>query len=134
VVYCTGSTAWRNHQPASNDTVLLLTGTSSDSQFESTTGCIPALLKCGLVVEDSESSIPGLLPLVQTIQTGFIHQTTSMVIVEERDQSLMYCMMEVTVGSLISASEAQISSLSARSKVLYTTFCSCCCLIACGGI
>jgi len=58
-------------------------GTSPDSHFKSTAGRIPARLKCLSVVEDAESSVKGLLALVQTFATGPICQTAGMVIVEE---------------------------------------------------
>jgi len=45
MVRCTGSTWWRKHKPPRNDTVLLGMGTSPDSHFESTAGCIPTPLK-----------------------------------------------------------------------------------------
>jgi hypothetical protein len=46
-------------------------------------------LKCLLVVKDAESSVKGLLSLVQTFATGPIRQTAGMVIVEERHQPQM---------------------------------------------
>jgi hypothetical protein len=46
-------------------------------------------LNCPFVVEDTESSVIGLLALVQTFATGLIRQTAGMVIVEERHQPLM---------------------------------------------
>jgi len=64
-------------------------GTSPDSHFKSTTEHIPAWLKCLLAVEDAELSIQGLLPFVQMLATGQIHQTAGMVIVKERYQPLM---------------------------------------------
>ena len=89
MVRCTGSTRWRKHKPPRNDTVLLWMGTSPDSHFKSTAGRIPARLKCLFVVEDAESSVKGLLALVQTFATGPIRQTAGMVIVEERHQPPM---------------------------------------------
>ena len=89
MVCCTGSTRWRNHKPQRDQTVLLWMGTSPDSHFRSTAGTIPARWKCLLVVEDSESSINGLLALVQMFETGWIRQTAGMVIVEERLQPPM---------------------------------------------
>jgi hypothetical protein len=44
---------------------------------------------CLLAVEDAESSIQGLLLLVQTLATGEICHTAGIVIVKERDQPLM---------------------------------------------
>ena len=64
-------------------------GTSLDSHFKSTAGRIPTRLKCLLVIEDAESSVKGLLALVQTFATGPICQTAGMVIVEERHQPPM---------------------------------------------
>jgi len=84
MVCCTGSTRWRKHKPPRNDTVLLWMGTSPDSHFKSTAGVIPVRLKCLFIFEDAESSLKGLLALVQTLATGPICQTTGMVIVEER--------------------------------------------------
>jgi len=89
MVRCSGSTRWRKHTPPRNDTVLLWMGTSPDSHFELTAGPIPTPLKCLFVVEDAESSVKGLLALVQMFATGEIHQTAGMVIVEERHQRPM---------------------------------------------
>jgi hypothetical protein len=44
---------------------------------------------CLLALEDAESSIQGLLYLVQTLPTGQICHTAGIVIVKERDQPLM---------------------------------------------
>jgi hypothetical protein len=54
-----------------------------------TVGCVPAWFKRHFVVEDGESSINGLLALLQTFVTGTICQTAGMVILEERHQPLM---------------------------------------------
>jgi hypothetical protein len=89
MVHCTGSTRWRKHQPPRYDTVLLWMGTSPDSHFKSTAGCIPTQLKCHFVVEDVESKVKGLLALVQTLATGTIDQTAGMVIDEKRHQPPM---------------------------------------------
>jgi len=89
MVRCTGSTRWRKHKPPRNSTVLRWMGTSPDSHFKSTEGCIPAWLNCLFVVEDAESSVKGLYALVQTFATGPIRQTAGMVIVEERHQPPM---------------------------------------------
>jgi len=89
MVRCTGSTRWRKHKAPKNDTVLLWMGTSLNSHFKSTVGCIPALLKCLFVIEDAELSVKGLLALVQMFATGLIRQTACIVIVEERHQPLM---------------------------------------------
>jgi hypothetical protein len=89
MVFCTGSTRWRKHKPTRNDTVLLWMGTSPDSHFKLTAGCIPARLKCLFVVEDAEWSVKRLLALVQTFATGPIRQTGGMVIVEGRHQPPM---------------------------------------------
>ena len=64
-------------------------GMSLDSHFKSTAGLIPAQSKCLFVVEDAESSVKGLLALVQTFATGLIRQTAGMVIIEEKYQPLM---------------------------------------------
>jgi len=69
--------------------VLLWTGRSPDSHFQSTAGGIPARLNCLFVIEDAESSVKGLLALVQTFATGPIRQIAVMVIVEERHRLLM---------------------------------------------
>jgi hypothetical protein len=42
MVRWTGSTGWRNHKPPRKNTVFLRVGTSPDSHFKSTAGCIPA--------------------------------------------------------------------------------------------
>jgi len=89
MVRCTGSTRWRKHKPPRNDTLLLWRRMSLDSQFKSTVGCIPPQLKCLFIVEDADSSIEGLLGLVQTFAKGPICQTAGMVIVEERHQPPM---------------------------------------------
>jgi len=89
MVCCTGSTRWRNHKPSRNDTVLLWMGTSSDSHFKSTAECIHTPLKCLFVVEDAESSVQGVLTLVQKFATGPIQQTAGMAIVEKRYQRPM---------------------------------------------
>ena len=89
MVRCTGSTWWRKHKPQRNDTVLLWMGMSQDSHFMLTAWRIPAWLKCLFVVEEAESSIRGLLALVQTFATGPIRQTAGMMIVEERHQPPM---------------------------------------------
>jgi hypothetical protein len=44
---------------------------------------------CRFVIEEAESSIKGLLDLVQMLATGPIRQTAGMVIVEERHQPRM---------------------------------------------
>jgi hypothetical protein len=64
MVRCTGSARWRTHRPPRNDSVLLWMGTSPDSHFQSTAGCIPTQLKCLFVIEDAKSSVKGLLALV----------------------------------------------------------------------
>jgi len=46
-------------------------------------------MKCLFIVEDAESSVKGLLALVQTFATGPIRQTAGMVIVEEMHQPPM---------------------------------------------
>jgi hypothetical protein len=89
MVHCTGSTRWRTHKPPRCDIVHLWMGTNQDSHCKSTAGCIPTRLKCLLVVKDAESSVKGLLALVQTFATGPIRQTAGMVIVEERHQPQM---------------------------------------------
>jgi len=61
-------------------------GTSAESHFKSTAGRISAQLKCLFVVEDAESSVKGLLVLVQTFATGPIRQTAGMVLVKEMHQ------------------------------------------------
>jgi hypothetical protein len=52
-------------------------------------GRIPARLKCLFVVDVAESSVNGLLALVQTFATGPIRLTAGMVIVKERHQPPM---------------------------------------------
>jgi hypothetical protein len=89
MVRCTGSTRWRQYKPPRNDKVLLLMGTSPDSNFKSTAGRIRTRLKCLFVVEDAEPSVKRLLALVQTFATGPICQNAGMVIVEERHQPPM---------------------------------------------
>jgi len=89
MVHCTGSTRGRKRKPPRHDTVLLCMGTSPDTHFKSTARHIPAHLKCLFIIEDAESSVEGLLALVQTFATGPIHQTAGMVIVEERHQPPM---------------------------------------------
>jgi len=64
-------------------------GRSPDSHFQSTAEGIPARLNCLFVIEDAESSMKGLLALVQTFATGPIRQIAVMVIVEERHRLLM---------------------------------------------
>jgi len=86
MIRCSGSTRWRKHKPPRNDTVLLWMGTSPDSHLKSTADRIPARLKCLFGVVDAESSVQGLLALVQTFATEPIRQTAGMVIVEERHQ------------------------------------------------
>jgi len=85
----TGCTRWRQNQPSSNDMVRLLVGNSPDSQFKSTTGGIPGLLKCLVIIDDAESNVDGLLAMVQMIATGPIRQTAGMVSVEESHQGPM---------------------------------------------
>jgi len=75
MVRSTGSTRWRKHKPPRNDTVFLWMGTSPNSHFKSTAGHSPAPLKCLFVIEDPESSVKGLLALVQTFATRPIRQT-----------------------------------------------------------
>jgi len=70
IVCRTGCTRWREYQPPSNDMVLLSVGTSPESQFKSTTGGIPGLLKCLVITEDAESNGDGLLAMVQMIAAG----------------------------------------------------------------
>jgi len=89
MVHCSGSRRWRKHKPPRNDTVLLWMGTSPDSQFKSTAGLIPAQLKCHFIIEDAASSIQLFLALGQTLATGLILQTASMMIIDERHQSRM---------------------------------------------
>jgi len=86
---CTGSTRWRKHKPPRYDNVLLWMGTSPDSYFMSTTGNIPTRLKCLFIIVHAESSVKGLLALVQMFATGLIRQPAGMVIVEERHQPPM---------------------------------------------
>ena len=69
--------------------MLLWMGTSPDSHFKSTAGCIPACLKCLFVFEDAESHVKGLLPMIHSIVKGLIRQTAGMVIVKERHQPTM---------------------------------------------
>jgi len=111
MVRCTGSTRWRKHKPQRNDKALLWMGTSLDSNFMATAGRIPARLKFLFVVEDAESSVKGLLALVQTFATGPIRQTAGIVIVEERHQPPIQPLQD---GSYcrkpLSASEPLISS------------------------
>jgi hypothetical protein len=52
-------------------------------------GLIPARFKCLFVIKDAESSVIGLLALVQTFAAELIPQTAVMVIVEERHQPPM---------------------------------------------
>jgi len=54
MVRCTGSTRWRKHKLPRNDTVLCWMGMSPDSDFMSTAGLIPALLKSLFFVEDAQ--------------------------------------------------------------------------------
>jgi hypothetical protein len=89
MVRCTAFTRWRKHKPLRNDTVLLWMGTRPDSHVKSTAEPIPAQLKCLFVIEDDESSIKGLLAVVETFPTWPIYQTAAMVIVKERHQPLM---------------------------------------------
>jgi len=89
MVRCTGSTRWRQHKPRRNDTVLRWMGTSPDSHFRSTAGCIPTWLKCPFLVENAELIIKGPLALGQTFPTGPIHQTAGIVIVDGRHQPRM---------------------------------------------
>jgi len=89
IVCCTGSTRWRKHKPPRNNTVLLWMGTSPVSHIVSTAGCNPAWLKCLFVIVDAESSITGLLGLVQTFPTVPIRQTAAKEIFKERHQPLM---------------------------------------------
>ena len=98
MVHRTGSTRWRKHKPPRNDTVHLWVGTSLDSHGRSTAGHIPARYKYHFFVENAESSIRGLLGLVQMLATGAIRHAAGMVIVEERHhppmqslQSGSYC-------------------------------------------
>jgi len=70
MVHRTASTRWEKDKPPRNDTVLLWMGTSLESPFKSTAGCIPAWLKWHFVLEDAESSVKGLLALVLTFSTG----------------------------------------------------------------
>ena len=111
MVRCTGSTRWRKHKPPRNDKALLWMGTSLDSHFMATAGCIPTRLKCLFVVEDAESSVKRLLALVQTFETGPIRQTAGTMIVEKRHQPPMQPLQD---GSYyrkpLSASEPLISS------------------------
>jgi len=86
---CTGSTRYRMHKPLRNDTVHLWMGTSHDSYFNMTSDCNLAWLKYLFVVEDAESSVEGLLALVETFPTGPISETTRMVIIEETHQPPM---------------------------------------------
>ena len=89
MVRCPGSTRWSKDKPPRDDTVLLLMGRSPDSHFKSTDRCIPARLKSLFVIVDTESSVTGLLALVQTLASGGIHRTASTGIVKERHQPAM---------------------------------------------
>ena len=89
MVRCTGSTRWRKHKPPRNDTILPWVGTSPDSHLRSTARGIPAWSKCLFVVQDAQSSVEGLIAVVQTFATGLIHQTAGMVIVEARHEPPM---------------------------------------------
>jgi len=89
MVCFTGSPRWRKHQRTRNDTVLLWKGTSPDSHIKSTAGRIPTGLMFLFVVENAESSLKGLLALIQMFATGPVHQTAVMVIVQERHQPPM---------------------------------------------
>ena len=86
---CTGSTRWRKYKPPINVTTLLCMGTSPDSHFKLTVGSIPTWLKCLLIIEDTGSSVKGLVAVVQTFATGTIDWTAAMVIVEESHHSPM---------------------------------------------
>ena len=88
-VRCAGSTGWRHHKPPRTDTVLPRTGTSSDSHFISTAGCIATQLKSLYIIEDAELSVKGLHAQVQTIVTGVICQTGVMVSVNETRKVLI---------------------------------------------
>jgi hypothetical protein len=59
-------------------------GTSPDSNIESMAGGIPTLLLCLFIIEDAESSVKVIVPLVQMFATGPIRQPAGMVIVMER--------------------------------------------------
>jgi hypothetical protein len=89
MVHCTVSTGWTKHKPTRHDTELLWMGMSMKCHFKSTAECIPALLKCHFIVRDAESSIEGLLALVQMFASRPICETACMVIVEERHQPPM---------------------------------------------
>jgi len=69
-------------------------GTSLDSHIKWTAGCIPARLNYYLDVEDAESSIRGLLALVQPFATGPVLMTAGMVIVDVRHQSPMQLLQD----------------------------------------
>jgi len=64
-------------------------GMSLDSPCNATAECSSAWFKCVFVVEDAESSIIGLIAMVQLFPTGPVHETIGMVVVEERHQSPM---------------------------------------------
>jgi hypothetical protein len=76
--------------PPRTDTVLLWMGTSLDSHFKLTAGRIPAHFKCLFVVKNAESSVEGLVAMVQTFAIGPIRQTVGMVIVMVRHQPPMH--------------------------------------------
>jgi hypothetical protein len=76
MVCCTGSTMWRKHKTPRNDIVHLWMGTSQNGYNKWTAGRTPVQLKCLFIVEDAESSITGLLPLVQSFATAPMRQTS----------------------------------------------------------
>jgi hypothetical protein len=86
MVHRTASTRWEKHKPPRNDTVLLWMGTSLDSPFNLTAGCIPAWLECHFVIADAESSVKELLALDVTFATEPICSTAGMVMVKGRHQ------------------------------------------------
>jgi hypothetical protein len=83
------STKWRKHKLPTNNTALLWMVTSPDRDLKWTAELVPALLKFHSILEDPESTLKGLLALVQKIITVCIRQTARISIVKERHQPLM---------------------------------------------
>jgi len=89
MVWSTGTTRWRTHKPWRNDTVRLWIVPTQDSRFNLTPRWIQAHLKYLFIIPDAESSVDGLLDLVQTFETGLIRKTAGMLIVKQRHQPLI---------------------------------------------
>lgn len=89
MVHYTGYTRWRMHKPLRTNAQRLWIEPSPVTYFLSTAVGNPAYWTCLLVIEDADSSMVGLLALVQTVVSRQMPQTTGILLVEGRHQPPM---------------------------------------------